>query len=51
MLLKLDQAFYEKWLSEKTATPLQNALYYMIGIHPESRGTTLPDIKKLKWNV
>ncbi|MBY0280638.1 MAG: hypothetical protein K2W94_00565 [Alphaproteobacteria bacterium] len=45
MLLKLDQAFYVKWLSEKTATPLQNALHYMIGIHPESRGTTLPDIK------
>jgi len=45
MLLKLNQVFYAKWLLEKTATPLQEALHYMLGIHPESMGTTLPDIK------
>jgi hypothetical protein len=46
VLLKLDHTFYVNWLSEnKITTPIQNALHYMLGVHPDSMGITLPGIK------
>lgn len=45
MFLKLDRAFYIDWLSKNKKTAIQDGLHYVIGVHPDSMGTTLPDIK------
>lgn len=46
MSLKLDHSFYVNWLSESNVMlPLREGLYYAVGVHPDSMGSTLPDVK------